>query len=134
MSEVDAPPPPGFARLHPPGRFVNRAGTFFIREEANGDRTIGTWIGEDQTNSEGFAHGGFLLAFADFTISYTTMGITLNLSTDFLRPAPAGSWIEARVVERKRTRSLIFADAVATCNGHDLLRISGLFRPFEKRA
>lgn len=134
MSEADSlAAPAGFSRLHPPGKFVNRAGIFFIREEANGDNTVGAWIGEDQTNSEGFAHGGFLLAFADFAISYTTMGVTLNLSTDFLRPVRAGSWIEARIVERKRSKHLIFADAVAICDGHELLRISGVFRPFEKK-
>jgi len=133
MSEADAAPPPGFARLRPPGTFVNRAGQFFVREEENGDRTVGTWISENQANSEGFAHGGFLLAFADFAITFITMGVTLNLSADFLRPARVGDWIEARIVERKRSGSLIFADAVATCADREILRFSGLFRPFEKK-
>lgn len=132
MSEIEASPPPGFARMRPPGTFVNRVGEFFVREEANGERTVGTWVGKNQANSEGFAHGGFLLAFADFAITFITMGVTLHLSADFLRPARVGDWIEARIVERKRSGRLIFADAVANCADREILRFSGLLRPFEK--
>ena len=116
MSEADAAPPPRFARMRSPGTFVNRAGQFFVREEENGDHTVGIWIGENQANSEGFAHGDFLLAFADF-----------------LRPARVGDWIEARIVERKRSGGLIFANAAATCAGREVLRFSGLVQPFEKK-
>ena len=126
-------PPPGFVRMHPPGTFVNRAAQFFVRDEVDGSRTVGTRITEDQANSEGFAHGGFLLTFADFAMSYVLTGITLSMSADFLRPARVGDWIEARIASRKRTRHLLFADAVATCEGKDILRMSGLFRPFERK-
>jgi acyl-coenzyme A thioesterase PaaI-like protein len=125
-------PPPGFAPLPSRSPFVNRAGEFFVREEDDGSRTVGAWIGDEQANSEGFVHGGFLLTFADFAMTIVTTGITLNLSADFLRPARIGDWIEARVIVRKASDTLIFADAIATCGGRALMRISGLFRPFRK--
>jgi acyl-coenzyme A thioesterase PaaI-like protein len=128
------PPPPGFALMAPPGIFLNRTAFFFSRDEADGATSVGTWITPDQANSERVAHGGFLLTFADFALSYVLMGITLNLSVDFLRPAPIGEWLEARVIARRRSASLIFADTIATSNGREALRISGIFRPFEKRA
>ena len=126
-------PPPGFEMMEPPGVFLNRAAYFFSRDEGGGVHSVGTWITQDQCNSEDVAHGGFLLTYADFALTYILTGVTLNLSADFLRPARLGSWIETRVSARRRTRSLIFADAVATCGDVDILRMSGLFRPFEKR-
>jgi len=127
-------PPPDFAPLHPPGRFVNRAGRFYVRTEPDGAHTVGCRIGEDQANSENFAHGGFLLAFADFALSYIVKGVTLNLTADFIRGARVGDWIQATIVERKRSSSLIFADAIIRTDRHELMRVGGLFRPFEKKA
>ena len=128
---ADNEPPAGFERLEAPGAFPNRAGRFWIADRGSDSPLIGTRIGVEQSNSEGFAHGGFLLAFADFAITIVIRGITLNLSTDFIRPARIGDWVEARIVTRKRTADLIFADAVATVEKRDALRVSGLFRPFE---
>jgi acyl-coenzyme A thioesterase PaaI-like protein len=131
---VTAPPPQGFAELESRSPFVNRAGQFFIREAADGSRKVGTWVGEDQANSEGFAHGGFLLTFADFALTIITVGITLNMTADFLRPARVSDWIEMDVQIRKSSSSLIFADGIVTGNGQALMRVGGLFKPFEKRS
>lgn len=133
QSQDLAPPPPGFQPFPSRSPFVQRAGTFYIRDDAAGGKTVGAWIGHDQSNAEGFAHGGYLMAFCDFALSTVVMGITLNLSADFLRPARQGSWIEARIVERKRSESLVFADAVIVSADTELLRTSGVFRPFVKR-
>jgi hypothetical protein len=125
-------PPAGFVPLPSPGAFPNRSGRFYTRALDTPAPVVGTRIGIAQSNSEGFAHGGFLLTFADFAVTMTISGITLNLSADFLRPARIGDWIEARIVTRKRAAGLIFADAIATCEGRDILRVSGLFKPFER--
>lgn len=128
------PPPEGFEPFPSRSPYVNRAGTFYVREEPDGTRTVGTWVGPDQGNSEGFAHGGFLLTFADFALSLLSMGITLSMTTDFLRPAKMGDWLEARIIIRKASDTLIFADTIITAGGQDVLRAGGLFRPFEKRS
>jgi acyl-coenzyme A thioesterase PaaI-like protein len=121
--------PEGFEPLPTPGPFPRHIGPFFVRGLDKPSPAVGAWIGPDHVNSEGVAHGGYLLAFADFALSMMVKGVTLNLSTDFLRPVPGGTWLEAQVNERRRSRNLIFADAIARCDGHDALRISGLFKP-----
>lgn len=126
-------PPPGFEPLASRSPFINRAAEFFVRREDDGSSTVGTWIEEEQSNAEGFAHGGFLLAFADFAITIVTMAITLNLSADFMRPPRVGTWLQARIVVRKKSDTLVFADAIMTDGKHDMVRISALLRPFEKR-
>ena len=134
MSAEDGLPPAGFAPFVSRSPFIQRAGSFYARTEADGSRTVGAWIGVDQSNTEGFAHGGYMMAFCDFALSTVTMAITLNLSADFLRPARIGDWVEAHIVERKRSDSLVFADAIVMCDGRELLRVSGVFRPFQKRS
>lgn len=127
------PPPEGYRVLPSRSPFVNRTATFYLRDESDGSRRVGTWIGEQQANSEGFAHGGFLLTFADFALSILTHAITLNITADFLRPGRLGDWIEMTVVERKRSSTLVFADALVTSGEVELMRVSGLFRPFESK-
>jgi acyl-coenzyme A thioesterase PaaI-like protein len=125
--------PAGFELIPMTSPFVARAGVFYSRDEPNGRRTIGTFIGHEQSNSEGVAHGGFLLTFADFAITIVTIGITLTMTVDFLRPVKIGKWIEAQIEVRKSSATLIFADTIVTCEDRDVLRAGGLFRPFEKR-
>jgi acyl-coenzyme A thioesterase PaaI-like protein len=126
-------PPPGFERLDVTSPFVGRAGIFYIRKDPGGTQTVGTSITDEQSNSEGSAHGGFLLCFADYAITIVTTSITLSMTVDFLRPAKVGQWIEAPVTVRKASANLIFADTVVTGGDRELLRVSGLFRPFDKR-
>ena len=129
-----ATPPEGFTPLRSKSPFVNGVGAFFVRKESDGSRTIGAVISESQANSEGYAHGGYLLTFADFALTIVTNGITVNITADFLRPARVGDWIEARINIRKASSALIFADAVVMSGKHELMRVGGLFRPFEKKA
>jgi acyl-coenzyme A thioesterase PaaI-like protein len=127
-------PPEGFAPLTSKSPFVNRIGTFYVRKGAEGSRTVGAYVDEVRVNSESCAHGGFLLAFADFALSIVTNGITVNITADFLRPARLGDWIEARINIRKSSAALIFADAIIVSGRHELMRVGGLFRPFEKKS
>jgi acyl-coenzyme A thioesterase PaaI-like protein len=127
-------PPAGFVHLPGPGPFIARSADYFIRRQDDGNHTLGTLICEAQSNTQGFAHGGFLMTFADFALTIIPMGITINLTADFIRPVKVGEWIEAQVIVRKRTANLIFADAMATCNGRDVLRISGVFKPVPNKA
>jgi acyl-coenzyme A thioesterase PaaI-like protein len=127
-------PPEGFTILTSKSPFINRIGTFYVRKEDGGGRIVGAYVDEMRANSESYAHGGFLLAFADFALSIVTNGITVNVTADFLRPARLGDWIEARINIRKRSATLIFADAIIVSGETELMRVGGLFRPFEKKS
>lgn len=126
-------PPDGFAPMEVPGAFLNRSAHYFARQETACATTVGTWITPNQVNSEDFAHGGFLLTFADFAMSYILTGITINLSMDFLRLVPLGVRLETTKSARRKSKKIIFADAIATSNGTEALRMSGIFQPFVKQ-
>lgn len=83
------------------------------------------------------AHGGMLATFADMLLpiaarfqSKTEMGFlpTVNLSCDYLAPAPLGAWVEGRAEAIKITRNLLFAQGLATADGEPILRANGIFK------
>ena len=129
----DRVPPAGFRQFPSRSPFINRIGAFWIRDNADGSKSVGTCIDVPQSNAEQFAHGGFLMAFCDFALSTVVMGITLNMSVDFLRAARIGDWVEARIVERKRSSGVVFADAIVEIDGRTVMTAKGLFKPFVKK-
>jgi acyl-coenzyme A thioesterase PaaI-like protein len=126
-------PPPGFAPLPSRSPFVNRSGQFFSKTDEDGRVIVGTWVGPEQSNAENVAHGGFLLAFADFALTVVGMCVTLSLTGDFMRPAPLGAWLEAKVMIRKQSAHLLFADTLIETDGEPILRVTGVFKPFVRR-
>ncbi len=74
---------------------------------------------ERHCNSRGHAHGGFLSAFADgllATAIFRATGrpsVTVRLTTDFLRVARVGEWMQGTARIERATRSLAFVEARA---------------------
>lgn len=103
---MDAPlpydPPPGYG---PFGRehvgFVNMIGPLFIKRE-NGVDWIGWRVQRLHCNAYPMAHGGMTAAFADILTSFVVYErqrprgevLTISLTTDFLRAARLGAWVE----------------------------------------
>lgn len=82
-------------------------------------------------------HGGMLATFGDMLLpiaarfqSKADMGFlpTVNLSCDYLAPAPLGAWVEGRADALKITKNLLFAQGIATANGVPVLRANGIFK------
>ena len=133
---VDAlPPPEGFLPLVSSCAFVTLAGNFFIRSGEGAPTAVGTWIGQEQVNSEGLVDRGFLLTFADFALTEVTDAITVRISAEFIATAQIGNWIQATVVVRSIPGNLLFADAVvAVATGAELMRVHGTFLPVKSRS
>ena len=82
-------------------------------------------------------HGGMLATFADMSLPIAArfqakmdagMMPTINLTCDYLAPAPLGSWVESRVEAIKVTKNLLFAQGAATADGAPVLRANGIFK------
>jgi len=98
---------------------------------------LGFRVEKRHCNPGGVAHGGMLATFADMLLPFaarlqstTEMGFlpTVNLTCDYLAPAPLGSWVEGRAEAIRTTRSLLFAQGTATADGDPALRASGIFK------
>ncbi len=88
-------------------------------------------------NPGGVAHGGMLATFADMLLPFAArlqsdrdMGFlpTVNLTCDYLAPAPLGSWVEGAAEPIKITKNLLFAQGLATADGQPVLRANGIFK------
>lgn len=120
--------------------FETRAGPFYERIDADGDRVTAFRAGIEHMNGGGFMHGGCLMTFADsalFTIARPAMegsfGVTVNLSGDFLDAAKVGEFVEARGVITRGARSLVFVRGLATADGRPVLSFTGIIKKVGRR-
>ncbi len=128
--------PPGFAPFRLALGFIETVGPLYGRWD--GERlSMGFRVEERHCNPGRVAHGGMLATFADMFLPILArmqskldfgMTPTVNLTCDFLAPAPLGSWVEGRAELVKSTRNLLFAQGIATSDGNPALRANGIFK------
>ena len=115
--------------------FEQRAGPFYERLEDDGSRVAAFRAEARHINGAGFMHGGCLLTFADsaiFTIATDemagSMGVTMNLSGDFLDAAREGQLIEARGEVPRGGGKTIYVRGWATADGKPVLSFTAIIR------
>jgi uncharacterized protein (TIGR00369 family) len=124
-------PPEGFTPLTGAGPFVDHAGPLHARE----DGTLGVRVEDRHLNRAGTAMGGFLTTLVDAAFGRAVREqsgddatvATVSLTTDFLRPAPAGSWLEARTEVERLGGRLAFADCSVRADGEEVVRARAVF-------
>ena len=95
------------------GKFASHIGPYFLKRKFP-NTIFGTYIENYQSNLNEVAHGGFLMAYADSVggfFAYNTVKkgiVTINLNSQFIRPAPVGSWLEATGKVKKYGKRLVF--------------------------
>ena len=128
--------PAGFAPLKISMGFLESNGPLYGKWE-NELLHLGFRVEERHCNPGMVAHGGMLATFADMQLplaarfqSRLDPGFlpTINLTCDFLAPAPLGAWVEGRAETIRATRNLLFAAGTATADGAPCLRANGIFK------
>ena len=129
-------PPEGFVPAALGGAFATRNGPFYARWR-DGRLQLGLRVAAHHLNPGDACHGGMLGTFADILIStaaqYQTdiprqFLPTISLQTDFLAPAPLGSWVQGEAEILKVTKNLVFSQGLVRADGAMVLRASGVFR------
>lgn len=88
-------------------------GPFFYRREEGGLR-LGFRVASKNCNGIGTAHGGVLMAFADYASTMLALSgvkencATISFSADFTASARLGDWVTATGEVIRRTRSTTF--------------------------
>jgi len=128
--------PAGFAPFKLSMGFIGANGPLYGKWEDE-HLFLGFRVEMRHCNPGQVCHGGMLATFADMFIpiaaryqAKTDMGFlpTVNLTCDFLAPAPLGAWVEGRADPLKVTKNLLFAHGIATADGKPILRASGIFK------
>jgi uncharacterized protein (TIGR00369 family) len=126
--------PEGFVPVQRGGAFGASLGTLYVKKNATGS-VLAIVVDKRHINSQGFAHGGFLLTFADIALGMAVAEAqqppaparTVNLTADFVDVAREGDLIEARVDLQKLGRRLAFANCHLWIGERRILRASGVF-------
>jgi uncharacterized protein (TIGR00369 family) len=109
--------PDGFVHLAlRPSGYLNANGPFFGRIE-NGHLVVGLCIEPRHCNAAGHAHGGMLLTLVDVALTVASnfnadtqrFLPTMNVTCDFIAPAPQGSWVQAHTDVLRVTRQHVFS-------------------------
>ena len=128
--------PEGFELLPLRGGFAEAFGPLYINRNK---RTIAFRVTAIHLNPVGVCNGGALATFADMQIAAVIAGApgtaeghqpTINLSIDYLAPAPLGAWIEAEVTLIKKTQTLIFTQALILSDGAVVARSNAIYRNY----
>ncbi len=128
--------PDGFRPIKSGGEYIASNGPICFRHGGDG-LVFGFRVQDKHCNPMGICHGGWLATMADMVLPVGAREaaglednflLTVNLSLDFLGPAPLGSWVEGRAELLSRTKRMVFAQGTLSVEARPILRCSGVFR------
>jgi len=135
--------PDGFVSVQIGGVFATENGPIYARWQpaqdgaATGRLQLGFRVLPRHANPGNACHGGMLGTFADVLISSAaqyqtdiprTFLPTISLQTDFVAPAPMGSWVQGEAQILRVTKTLVFSQGLVHADGELVMRTSGVFR------
>jgi uncharacterized protein (TIGR00369 family) len=118
------------------GPFIANNGPLFGRLR-DGRLQLGFRVEARHTNPLNICHGGMLASFADMLLPCIALYQgdadrrflpTISLQIDFLAPAALGAWVQGEGEVLRRTRNMIFVQALVHAEGNTVLRVSGIFK------
>lgn len=131
--KADRPPPEGFRLSKGRGPYSSHNGPWYDRVE--GERfERGFWMLERHCNSFGLAHGGLIATYLDGLLagqvyrSTGRIGVTINLSVDFLSMGRVGDWMQGDAQVTRHAGDLVFVEGRAHARGRDVARAHAIFK------
>ena len=123
--------PDGFTLLADGGPFVDLVGPIY----SGAAGALGVRVEDRHLNRAGTAMGGFLATLVDAALGLAIREVsdgdasvaTVSLTTDYLRAAPCGAWLEARTEVEHLGGRLAFADCSVRGDGEELVRARAVF-------
>jgi len=124
--------PPGFVLLHDAGAFLDHVGPVYVRVA---DGALGLRVDDRHLNVAGTAMGGLLASLVDAAFGRAIRAeadgdaavATVSLTTDYLRPAAPGAWLQALAEVERLTGRLAFGDCSVHADGEEAVRARAVF-------
>jgi uncharacterized protein (TIGR00369 family) len=138
-TDVRADIPSGFKRVLLEESFASANGPIFWCEDPqDGGVIFGMYIDARHSNPLGKCHGGWIATYFDMVLPLTARFtipeyeerflLTVNLNIDYLAPVESGVWLEGKARVLKKTKRLVFVDAILTVKGEIVARASTVLR------
>jgi uncharacterized protein (TIGR00369 family) len=129
-----APPRPGYRETKLIDPFEIFMGPVFDTGEPGGRKFL-IEIDERHVNRRGVMHGGMMMTFADMTLGQAVWdvtdfapSVTLNMHTQFLKPARAGDLVEVSPQLIRKTGSLVFMRGDFTVGGEAIFTAESVWK------
>lgn len=129
--------PEGFEPRRFGDGFIAVNGPLYVKKLASGI-LLGFRVEPRHCNPMGICHGGMIATFCDMLLPISAHHLseelsrrflpTINLQVDYLAPSPKGAWVQGEAQLLRSTRSLVFMQGVVTADGHNVARVSGIFK------
>jgi len=126
--------PEGFSETRLVDPFEVFMGPVYERIE-DGGRRFALLVDGRHVNGRGILHGGMLMTFADcvlgakaWDLTNNSACVTLNMQSQFLKPAVAGDLVEVRPELVRRTRALLFLRGDFTVKGETVFTASSVWK------
>jgi uncharacterized protein (TIGR00369 family) len=121
------------------GCFTQLVGPIYTTQAGlEGDEPVrfGFRVRPQHCNPRMVCHGGMLATFLDVALAGTLLKLpgvsspllTINMTLDYLAPAPCGDWIESRVTVPKLGASIGFTQTLLVGPRGPVLRGSGVYK------
>jgi uncharacterized protein (TIGR00369 family) len=128
-----------YSPLEAPPGFVQFCGGVYVHDRRP---IVAVRIRSEHLNSVQIAHGGFLATVADTAfgvilrraLGSESLYITVNLNIDYLGAVREGDWLEAHVDVLKSGSSFANASCLLKVGDRLVLRASGVFTPWKRKA
>ena len=125
----------GFRKLEVTDAFLGLIGPLWFKAEGDSLR-VGIPLEQHHGNAMGWAHGGLLVTMADMVMGAGSSHATeirwphptVSLSTEFVRGARLGQWLEGTARIARRTTNFCFASCDLLCGDEIVLLASGVFK------
>jgi acyl-coenzyme A thioesterase PaaI-like protein len=92
-------------------------------------------VAEHHCNLRGVIHGGMLMTLADMTLGQAVWdaterapSVTLNMQTQFLKPAKAGDLIQVTPELTRRTRGFVFMRGDFKVDGETIMTVQSVWK------
>ena len=135
---VERQPPEGFAPSRGRGPFSTRNGPFYDRRtEAGVER--GLFVLDRHCNSFGLMHGGMIATFLDGLLAAQAhhasgqVGVTVQLSIDYLRMAREGEWLQGDAHATRKAGELVFVEGRVFTPAGDVARAHAIFKLMSRK-
>lgn len=137
--------PDGFVPATHGGPYAEGLGPFWSKPGED-HVALGLRLERRHCNSAGAAHGGFIATLADLGLIHAVAVMreregkprhfltTVNLTVDYLAPAPEGCWLEVRAEVSRLGRNLSFTEGVMLADGKRVARVSAVMAVLGPRA
>ena len=131
MSKVEIPE--GYKEMTIVQKHIETLGPGFYKRE-DGQTFMAFYANEKNSNAYGSAHGGALMALADYTMCSSAMQnrhslvTTVSFHSEFLAPAEVGSFLIVRANPTKIGKSLGFVEGDIKVGEKEIINFGGVVK------